>query len=275
MNNIQPPDLENISYIDLWDKIVESKRHPKREKLEHYREKVKERYDFYASHTNSLDEILPLKPEEWQDIADELRGCYGNNATFRKTKKSILEQALRCPYCTLNRPNTLDHYFDKSHYPEYAVFIPNLVPCCAECNSAKGVNVFNEAQHRCFIHFYFDALPEYQFLFVRFTNFISDSVPQINLSLKFMPNESREGQIRTHFDKLNLLQKYKDAIGDRLDVVIQEIQATNPQSNSKEIIKHQYYSRIRHYGINYWETCMYEGILNSEGFIEHYRHSSG
>ena len=61
---------------------------------------------------------------------------------FEKDYKSIISSAAfrrlqdvaKCPYCLLNTPNTLDHYFDKSDYPDYSVYTPNLVPCCSIFN---------------------------------------------------------------------------------------------------------------------------------------------
>lgn len=178
--NIPPVDS-----VKLWDTIVSNKTHAKKNILLPVRKQVLERYLYYQSHFTYLDNILPLDKAVWQDSKDELISCYGDNVAFQQARKIILSDNIKCPYCLLNRPNTIDHYFDKSDYPEYAVFIPNLIPCCSECNSAKGTTVFDDLGHRKYIHFYLDYIPEYQFLFVRFETEHQDTIPIIRISLKF------------------------------------------------------------------------------------------
>lgn len=161
-------DLPNIDNIKLWDEIVSNKRGIHKSNLLQCRHIVLERYVFYQSHYESLEEITPLDTQFWENIKEDLHSCYGNNVAFSRARKKLLSSAPKCPYCLLNRPNTLDHYFDKSDYPEYSVFAPNLIPCCSECNSLKGTRLFNDDQQRQFIHFYIDNIPNYQYLFVHF-----------------------------------------------------------------------------------------------------------
>lgn len=154
-------DLPNIDNIKLWDEIVSNKRGIHKSNLLQCRHIVLERYVFYQSHYESLEEITPLDTQFWENIKEDLHSCYGNNVAFSRARKKLLSSAPKCPYCLLNRPNTLDHYFDKSDYPEYSVFAPNLIPCCSECNSLKGTRLFNDDQQRQFIHFYIDNIPNY------------------------------------------------------------------------------------------------------------------
>ena len=146
-------DLPNIDNIKLWDEIVSNKRGIHKSNLLQCRHIVLERYVFYQSHYESLEEITPLDTQFWENIKEDLHSCYGNNVAFSRARKKLLSSAPKCPYCLLNRPNKLDHYFDKSDYPEYSVFAPNLIPCCSECNSLKGTRLFNDDQQRQFIHF--------------------------------------------------------------------------------------------------------------------------
>lgn len=64
--------------------------------------------------------------------------------TFQKVKKQIFDLNLRgkCPFCMISEATTLDHYFPESIYPEYIIFVPNLVPCCNFCNIKKGDRLF-------------------------------------------------------------------------------------------------------------------------------------
>jgi len=236
-----------------------------------------ERYVFYQSHYESLEEITPLDTQFWENIKEDLHSCYGNNVAFSRARKKLLSSAPKCPYCLLNRPNTLDHYFDKSDYPEYSVFAPNLIPCCSECNSLKGTRLFNDDQQRQFIHFYIDNIPNYQYLFVHFSIDAPKSIPQTFVDLQFQENEPLEQQIRNHFSQLDLLRKFHDAIISRLPVVLGEIEIAKNGGMTfdqiQEIMRVRYRALASTYKGNYWETCMYEGLLSSEGVLEMFFHS--
>lgn len=269
MLQIDLPDIDNIR---LWDEIVSKKRGIRKEKLLRYRQQVLDRYTFYQSHYKSLEEIVPLNKSFWENIKEDLQSCYGNNVAFDEARKILLSSVFKCPYCLLNRPNTLDHYFDKSDYPEYSVFTPNLIPCCSECNSLKGTSLFDDIQQRQFIHFYLDGIPEYQYLFVRFVINSPESIPQISVYLQFQENEPFEQQIKNHFSCLNLLRKYRDAIIDRLPIVLQEIEIAKnggmALNQIQGILCVRYQALANTYKNNYWETCMYEGLLSSEEALE-------
>ena len=264
--------LPEIDNIQLLDDIISNKKTDRREKLQHYRRQVIDRYTFFESHFNALDEIKPLDSTAWHEVKDDLHSCFGNNVAFNQAKAKIFSGITRCPYCTLNRPNTLDHYFDKSEYPEFVVYSPNLIPCCSECNSIKGTGLFDDVGARQFIHFYLDEIPEFQFLFVRFYIESDEQIPQVVVSLHFEESQENEKHIEAHYSKLNLLRKYRDTIIGRIPSVLDEFRMAKEcgikTDSLKEMIMIRFQSLSKNYGCNYWETCMYEGILNSDGFLD-------
>ncbi len=76
-----------------------------------------------------------------------------------------------------------------------------------------------------------------------------------------------------HFSKLSLLSKYEDCIKDRLPVLLSRIDSYKnmmPANVIKEILTVQYKSFLETNGANYWETCVYEGLLNSTSFLDQY-----
>ena len=274
MKKLTYPQIDNI---DLWKKIVSRKHRFTRKKLLSIQDKIARRYAFYSEHFNSLDEILPLPKAEWSDVKEELISCYSNNIEFKKVKRQIFdhlseENQTKCPYCMLSRPNTLEHYFDKDDYPEFSVYVPNLIPCCSECNSNKSTSVLDSEHNRKYIHFYHDLIPEEQFLFVRFSFSEFDSVPQVNITLKFSEDNYYTSLINRHFEDLSLISKYSNIILDRLAPLMEEIRMNQQSGISTEIIITSLRNRLKslsaHYGNNYWETCLYEGVLNSPDFLK-------
>lgn len=273
MINLPLPDINNDS---LLDSIIQNKKLKTRNALLPFMDAIKSRYNYYIMHNNDLENIMPLDAT-WDDIHEELLSCYGANVAFSAAKKSLISAMpliiqSKCPYCMLSRPNTLDHYFDKSKYPEFSVFIPNLVVCCSECNTMKGIKTFNDGE-RQYIHFYYDQLPKYKFLFFRFDDMSNDHIPNIRIYLQF-PEEERAAQIiNTHFSNLSLFVKYKESTSEKLSLIIREIHTAIGRGLSYDsirgLIDSRYQAMIEHYGYNYWESCIYEGIINSPDFMDH------
>lgn len=267
------PQIDNGSLLDT---IIANKKREQRDLLTNYKSRVKQRYRYYSDNIDALQNIQSLGAV-WDPVRTALRNCYGANKAFIEAKKSLYAAMPviiqnKCPYCMLNRPNTLDHYFDKNDYPEYSVYIPNLIPCCSECNTSKDTAVFDEHGYRKFIHFYYDSIPDYQFLFIRFQFIGNDNVPEIEIYLKFEENDIQEPLIRAHFDELGLLEKYRSAVNEKLAVIIAEQHYSTARGLSHEEIRitleSTYHALVNNYGANFWETCIYEGILNSPDFFQ-------
>ena len=263
--------------INLWDNIVSHKPRDRKSRLKKERPFVLKRYDHYQANMHSLDNITPQVPELDETIANDLRSCYGKNVVFNKARKELYSDVLNaddrhCPYCRLNRIATIDHYFDKGSYPEYSVFLPNLVPCCDECNRTKGSITFNANHERQFVHFYFDSIPSYQFMFVHFSIDAHDNLPKVVIVLKFHAGEQNRQLIESHFGQLGLLKKYEETICEHLSVIREDIRLGKNRGFSigqiRSLFEIEYNSRLKIYNCNHWEVCMYSGILNSFGFIE-------
>ena len=225
MRILKPPKKNNVKdNIDLWDNIVKCKQLNRRNRLKKVRPFILNRYDHYQANTQTLENMKPQVPELDKTIADDLRSCYNENAVFSEVRKELFSDVLYshdqyCPYCRMNRSDTIDHYFDKGNYPEYSVFLPNLIPCCDECNRKKGSITFNANHERQFVHFYFDAIPNYQFLFVHFSIDAQDNLPKVSVTLEFHDGERSQSLIESHFERLELIKKYEERIRGSLSVV--------------------------------------------------------
>ena len=56
-------------------------------------------------------------------------------------------------------------------YPEFSVFLRNLVPSCALCNTRKRDRILEEnTDIRVFLHPCYDSIPDAEFLIVRARN---------------------------------------------------------------------------------------------------------
>lgn len=176
--------------------------------------------DCYANYDRHFDQNdLEYMPQArvGVDHKDVLLGLYGSKAKlvkdFRKRYFDINPQTYNnlCPYCAVNSANTTEHILPKDFYPEYAVDVKNLIPCCSECNSLKGDDVLDENGRKIVLNYYTDLLPDEQFLFVDIRNngnsldfdyVLSNSTQRIDANLYEL--------IERHFGRLGLLDRYKD-----------------------------------------------------------------
>jgi 5-methylcytosine-specific restriction endonuclease McrA len=108
---------------------------------------------------------------------------------FNELRYSI---TLACLICGVPRNGQLDHFLPISNFPQFAVFLHNLVPVCGECNSSKG----NIEGH---LHPVFSKWMKTNFLQLEIVNFF-DGKPTFTLSgnkrLDF-PSRKRFGQFAT------------------------------------------------------------------------------
>lgn len=250
----------------LYEDILEVKKSNNKELLEGAKDLVLERYEFYEKNTSNLEDIVPVNLFS-TETKSALISCYGHNVTFNEIRPRILKTSDKCPYCQIDRASEIEHYFDKSTYPEYSVFIPNLIPCCSICNKAKGTKTLTSSNERIFIHFYFDTLPSYQFLFIKFDLITEDSDPSVEVSLQFKENDDMESIIKNHFQALNLLNTYKEECGRKLELFLSECQYY-PYTFVMTNIEAKYQSSVKILGLNHFETCFYQGLCTSESFIQ-------
>lgn len=62
-----------------------------------------------------------------------------------------------CPMCGSQITGSVDHYLPKETFAEFSILYENLVPACANCNSAgKGLLYRGDADPERFIHPYYD-----------------------------------------------------------------------------------------------------------------------
>lgn len=101
----------------------------------------------------SIDALLDL-------YKNRLRQTGGSGrSTYEKIRLS--NQDGRCAYCGDKEASTLDHYLPQRGayaYPEFAVSLNNLIPCCHDCNQLKKSQAKASDAHQIF-HPYYDDPP--------------------------------------------------------------------------------------------------------------------
>ena len=200
-----------------------------------------------------------------------LIGCYKNETqSSRYVKGKIFEvqpTVLKdlCPYCMLDRPRTLDHYVPKDEFPEYAMLVRNLVPCCYDCNNKKD-ELWRAGLIRQFIHYYNDSIFTHQFLY---SSLVFDhQAPLITHYLRRPEGMLAQefSIVEAHFSNLNLLNAYDSRINNVLSTEIETIknfvalEMTDAQISRTLEIR---FNGLRNsHGVNYFETVLYQTLNN-------------
>lgn len=231
---------------------------------------VFDRYKFYEDHKYDLNGIKEVNLMS-DNQTDALKTSYKNSKIFKNTRNSIFDNNVsnRCPYCDLSMPKTLDHYFPESTYPEYILYVPNLIPCCSHCNSVKNKGLFKNSE-RMFLHFYYDQIPSYQFLKAKLI--LEDNLPKISFYLEFDEESEINNVIQNHFEELSLFEYYEESYNEILDEIyylaIEHLENERTFDEFKETLVYVANAKKKTYGVNFYITVIYTAICENVDVLQ-------
>ena len=234
---------------------------------------VFKRYDLYMKNKKNLECI------EQEDSLDDknksiIQEAYKSSVLFDEAKQKILANMPRaikgkCPFCMISEPNTFEHYLPESKYPEYIIFTPNIVPCCSQCNTNKG-DTFSINGKRQFIHFYFDDIPDKQFLYADVN--IQDGIPVFSFYIKFDREEEINQIIKSHYRRLKLIKRYTDqcnnlvtSLGSAFNFMLQD---GKELTECVSMVKYKIKAIRNNRGKNDWEACVLEACIKDIKIFE-------
>ena len=150
MWKIDKPNLSRARGKDVMELIAHCK-----ELDDSVNEPLKKLYKEYDDQEGFVTDVQlnAITGEQAQAIHDMYSSTYEGKA-LAFIKDELTSKVYKCPYCSINQPNTLDHYMPKSNYPALAVCRMNLVPMCGVCNNYKGAKPYTN-----FIHCYYEKWP--------------------------------------------------------------------------------------------------------------------
>lgn len=248
--------------------IWEAKHLKRRRRLELLEADVLDRYDdFHLSRTEL--ELLPRL--KWKKLSREaLRHCYdGGGSGLALLKKVFVgglstQARMRCPYCMMRQPGTIDHFLPLDHYPEFAVLVANWVFVCERCNRRKGAGLVD--QPRSVLNPYFDGIPAAEPLLYADVSVAAGSpviaflVPCPNPTL---PKPELAAIAERQVAALGVIDDMRDEAGPFVSSTIGVIvtEATAPLSASELADRLQARRRnVQHLGVNGWELAVIEAL---------------
>ena len=184
--------------------------------------------DELETHANA---IKRAKPSNFMSDSKELIAVYEKFRTSVSSKKFIEKVNLKvCPYCNRNyifnfkknKKNEataqLDHFYDKSTYPYFALSMYNLVPSCGICNQRKSKKdvlaepIFNPYKDNIHNHISFKSsdILSLEDLKEKDLDFFAEERIGISIEIK-----TKDTKIKEHLETFNiegLYNNHKDII---------------------------------------------------------------
>jgi hypothetical protein len=268
----------NTIPIDEFDLIKARKNITTRNRLNQVRPNIVLNYNNYIDNFFTIQNIG--NSTYIGDEENDLRGCYTiktkarDNLLSRIIDKQTTHFKHICPHCLLLPRTTFDHYIPEANYPEYSVLSKNLIPCCTTCNGKK-LEFWRVNGNRAIIHYYYDLIPDIQFLFGNL-EFDFNNIPIITFSINHTVGIDANlfNIIQTHFTRLELTERYSKSIDLLISDIKDDVDSNRAEfgdiltqnSISNIIINKSNRNKI-HYGINYWKSIAMDLLANSDKFI--------
>lgn len=261
------------AYFDVHANIVASKSNPRRARLEALADSVQRRFGEYDAAVAN-DTLAAINEDATlQNSESDFWHCYEVKTAALKNMLDCIDESQRdgalkwCPYCGITAPMSFDHYLPKETFPEFSVDPQNLIRSCTKCNSTKGSRWIS-AGDRLFIHFYYDLIPEEQFLFVDIDH------EEKAFSARFFIEKPEGvalaswGIIENHFRKLDLLKEYRENANNEFSSAI-NICASHLKNGGKNIaafLVDLVGQEEQLFGRNHWRNVLLRALASDTNF---------
>lgn len=254
--------------IDIYDSIVKAKHKKRRVTLAGVRDAIEKAYLTYKPTRLCSLRAISLDDDQRQALLH----CYTSETVpLAKVREELLTIAGSvCPYCGIDRPETLDHFVPKEQFPEFSTYAPNLIACCDICNRAKGVDWATPTK-RLFLHAYFDQFPSHTTCLKAKVNW-SGKLPSFQFSLDTScldPNSELLEILDEHVRRLGLLDWYGKRAGeefsDKNDWTLEEM--------TSDIVRRQIATNIRKKrdaeGPLSWRAALWTAVLQDDAAVNY------
>lgn len=233
-------------------------------------------FDLYQKYEERFANSAGPTPEPDISKADQdvlkTNSNYLRLTHFDSIKGAILTatQGNKCPYCYQLRASQIDHYLPKAHFGEYAIFVPNLVPICNECNGKKLNRYVLPGGGRRYVHPYFDQLPSNSFQYLDAEISIGSSV-SIKFSVVRPTGVSDEVwcALRNQFVDLDLGRRYMEDATETMMSMLGSIYTHYERGGRGELryqLEIEQHSKQLRYGRNHWWAVTLDTLAQSDLF---------
>jgi 5-methylcytosine-specific restriction endonuclease McrA len=240
-------------------------------------ETIRARYDVYNQHydNNTLERII--EDPNITVFSQYLETFYGYDNAAGKIIRNAIENnqhrqiRYRCPYCTFNLHDSLDHIIPQTEFPEFAIHSRNLIPCCTDCNRRKQADWRQGIGGKLLLNLYRDTVADVQYLFV---DIFLDADGEIDFQFLIRKPVDIDPDlwvlIERHYTRLDLrrrmhnvsitaltelLNTAKNFLGNGLTRAQFEEQTINTEQDNR-----------RYFGVNHWKSVLHQALVLNQDF---------
>ena len=217
--------------------------------------------------------LRSLAPAQFMPVVSrDMKKFYENrlrdSAPGGRIWRAILDiGGLRCPFCHIAVPRTVEHSFPQSRYPRLTVEPLNLVPACRDCNFERNVG-----HGSITVSPYFD-------------NWVAD-VPWLRAEvvdiaephdLRFYPERHRSfaddqwAALQQFVDDVDLARRYVDPAIQAFEGFAATLRLVDPHPTAtvvKLALEDKIASSESAYGHNRWQTAAYHAWLGVADLVD-------
>ena len=208
--------------------------------------------------------------------ATVLRECYGDGVEVVQLKQDIRDEqekhlAALCQYCMVGTADTFDHYLPQQIFPEFSVLSNNLIPACGYCNGKKWQNWKNHLDERLIINFYYDVIPNRQFLFCNVVVNAGIPVATFTINNPNGINAALFGLITRHFQRLETIGRIHSQCSTELTKIrnqMQMLRTTHNRRQASNFLIGLARNDKRDFGVNYCWAVLKEALGNNHHYLQ-------
>lgn len=175
-------------------------------------------------------------------------------------RKELMRNVDKCPYCSINAPQQLDHFMDKALYGQLAVCRLNLVPLCGTCNHKKG-----EISYKEFTHPYYQKFPPGPFLKADCLIVKDRVMVKFSIDSRIITDAVLRNRLEKQMQNLDLSTRLGKAVNEFLSQLCFNI-LVDTQEEIPIYLKIQLKNYERLYAMNDWRCATIRGLINCPQF---------
>jgi hypothetical protein len=162
----------------------------------------------------SAANVGAVAAKEMEQLYDHHMARGGSRGRAIYDRLMIAAESDMCPFCGHGTVSTLDHSLPKSDHPAFAVTPINLIPCCKDCNHAKGTRTPATKEDQL-LNAYYDDVAGDRWLYAEI---IEGSPPAARFFVDTPDDWDDETatRVENHFTNLHLAKLYASQAGRQL-----------------------------------------------------------
>lgn len=235
-------------------------------------EQAEEKFDAAAAAADLL-QIVTSGDVAGRVTANEMEQLYTRHMARSKSRgRAIYDKLMiaashdQCPFCGHRNVSTLDHTLPKAQHPALAVTPICLIPCCKDCNHAKG-NLILGSKVEQLLNAYYDDVENERWLYAEI---VEGSPPGAKFYVE-TPEEMDDViayRIANHFGSLELAKLYASQAGRQLQNMkgaLTEIYDAAGIAAVRQDLKRRAMS-FAAISLNSWEGALLEAAASSDWY---------